>query len=88
MGAAQHDPTPTPGKYDLGTGDRIPTPAPTASASDHNLGRFCLDRHPGGVNIVFLDGHARTVALPELWQLRWNKSFVPINVKGTDPLLK
>ena len=77
--AAQHDPTPTAGGYVIGTGDIVPTPA-ASSSNDHNLGRFCLDRHPGGINVVFLDGHARTVSLPELWLLRWNKSFVPITV--------
>jgi prepilin-type processing-associated H-X9-DG protein/prepilin-type N-terminal cleavage/methylation domain-containing protein len=69
----KYDPTPSKGGYITGTGD-------TKSAKGDSLGRFCLDRHPGGVNIVFLDGHARTVPLRELWQLRWNKSFVPVNV--------
>lgn len=33
---------------------------------------FCIDRHGGAVNVVFLDGHARQVALPELWRLKWD----------------
>ncbi len=76
--AGTYDPTPT-GSYALGTGDR-------GNAKGHSLGRFCLDRHPHGVNIVFLDGHAATVPWAELWQLRWNKSFVPVQV--TDVLFK
>ena len=75
---ATHDKTPTPGAYNLGTGD--------TSGKGGMLGRFCLDRHPHGVNIVFLDGHAATVPWAELWQLRWNKSFVPVQV--TDVLFK
>ena len=69
----KYDPTPSKGGYTTGTGDTKP-------ARGDSLGRFCLDRHPSGVNIVFLDGHARTVPLRELWQLRWNKSFVPVSV--------
>lgn len=71
-----HDDPPTLNKYTLSTGD----------TSKDQLGRFCLDRHPHGVNIVFLDGHAATVPWAQLWQLRWNKGFVPILV--TDPLFK
>ena len=73
-GAAAHDPTPSAGGYTIQTGDH-------GNAKGHSLGRFCIDRHPGGVNIVFLDGSARTVRLAELWQLRWNKSFVPVVVQ-------
>jgi prepilin-type N-terminal cleavage/methylation domain-containing protein/prepilin-type processing-associated H-X9-DG protein len=40
----------------------------------------CIPRHGRAVNIVFLDGHARTVPLAELWQLKWNKVWVPTNV--------
>jgi prepilin-type processing-associated H-X9-DG protein/prepilin-type N-terminal cleavage/methylation domain-containing protein len=32
----------------------------------------CIARHGRAVNVAFLDGHARTVPLPELWQLMWN----------------
>ncbi len=76
-GAGVFDPTPTTGGYVMGTGD-------TGNAKGHSLGRFCLARHPHGVNIVFLDGHATTVPWAELWRLRWNKAFVPVTV--TDAL--
>lgn len=72
-GTASHDPTPSGGGYTPQTGDY-------GNAKGHSMGRFCLNRHPGGVNLVFLDGHAETVHLPQLWQLRWNKSFVPVQV--------
>ena len=77
--AGSYDPTASQGSYLLGTGDQ-------GTAKGHSLGRFCLDRHPHGVNIVFLDGHAATIAWADLWQLRWNKSFVPVQV--TDPQFK
>lgn len=30
---------------------------------------------PGGINIVFLDGHAEAVSLENLWDLYWNKDW-------------
>jgi prepilin-type processing-associated H-X9-DG protein/prepilin-type N-terminal cleavage/methylation domain-containing protein len=65
------DGTPSAGGYTVMSGDQSAT---------YKLGRFCLARHPGGVNVVFLDGHATTVPLAQLWQLRWNKAFVPQTV--------
>ncbi len=36
---------------------------------------FCIDRHGGGVNSVFMDGSVRKVGLKELWTLRWHRYF-------------
>ncbi len=33
-------------------------------------------RHGDGVNVVFLDGHAEYVALPDLWTLAWFRGYV------------
>ncbi|HZN67650.1 MAG TPA: type II secretion system protein [Tepidisphaeraceae bacterium] len=41
---------------------------------------FCIPRHGRAINVVFLDGHARSVPLAELWQLKWNKVWVPTQV--------
>ena len=41
---------------------------------------FCMARHGRAVNIVFLDGHAATTALEELWLLRWHNEWVPRRV--------
>ena len=41
---------------------------------------FCIARHGRSINIVFLDGHAETVRLEDLWRLRWNSKFVPRSV--------
>jgi len=39
--------------------------------------RCCLKRHAGRfVNASFVDGHAETIRLPELWQLKWSNGFV------------
>jgi prepilin-type N-terminal cleavage/methylation domain-containing protein len=39
------------------------------------LGRFCIDRHNGFVNSVFLDSSTRKVGVKELWTLKWNRNF-------------
>jgi len=44
----------------------------------------CIDRHGGGVNMVFLDGTAAKVSLRALWRLKWHKNF-NTNNKMTEP---
>jgi len=44
--------------------------------SDANtMNRFCLNRHSGGINAVFLDLSTRKVGLKELWTLKWHRTF-------------
>ena len=43
------------------------------------FGSFCMNRHDGGINVLFLDWSVRKVGLKELWTLRWNK---PWNTAG------
>ncbi len=43
----------------------------------HQTNRFALDRHDGAVEVAFIDGSARRVALPDLWTLRWNHDYTP-----------
>jgi prepilin-type N-terminal cleavage/methylation domain-containing protein/prepilin-type processing-associated H-X9-DG protein len=33
----------------------------------------CINRHQGGINMVFLDGSVRKVGLKELWTLMWGR---------------
>ena len=37
--------------------------------------RFCINRHDGFINGVFLDGSARKIGLKELWKLKWHRKF-------------
>ena len=39
------------------------------------MGGFCLNRHNGNVNALFLDWSVRRVGLKELWTLKWYKEF-------------
>jgi prepilin-type N-terminal cleavage/methylation domain-containing protein/prepilin-type processing-associated H-X9-DG protein len=36
---------------------------------------WCLDRHNGGINMLFMDGSVRKVGLKELWTLKWSRTF-------------
>ena len=37
--------------------------------------RFCIDRHNRSVNMAFVDGHAESVPLNRLWELKWHSTF-------------
>ena len=39
------------------------------------IGRYCMNRHNGKVNGLFLDFSARSVGLKELWTLKWHRYF-------------
>ena len=45
-------------------------------STNESMRRLCLSRHGGKrINVVFLDGHASTVELRDLWTLRWHKKW-------------
>jgi prepilin-type processing-associated H-X9-DG protein len=72
-----------PAFVDSGWVDAWPTendpPGDLVSAGNGTSGgmpRVCLKRHNKKyVNVVFLDGHADTVVLPDLWKLKWSNRF-------------
>jgi prepilin-type N-terminal cleavage/methylation domain-containing protein/prepilin-type processing-associated H-X9-DG protein len=39
------------------------------------MGRFCVNRHDGYVNGLFLDWSVRQIGLKELWTLKWREDF-------------
>jgi len=43
------------------------------------MNRFCLNRHNGTINAVFVDYHAQPVGLKQLWTLKWSNDFNPVN---------
>lgn len=36
---------------------------------------YCINRHNGGTNMLFMDWSARKVGLKELWTLKWHRQF-------------
>jgi prepilin-type N-terminal cleavage/methylation domain-containing protein/prepilin-type processing-associated H-X9-DG protein len=43
-------------------------------------GTFCINRHNGYVNGLFLDWSVRKIGLKELWTLKWDQEFDTTNV--------
>jgi len=41
----------------------------------NSMKRFCINRHNGFVNCLFLDWTVRKVGLKELWTLKWHQQF-------------
>jgi len=39
------------------------------------MDRYCMNRHNGYVNGLFLDWSARKIGLKELWTLKWHRTF-------------
>ncbi len=46
-----------------------------ANWHQNSMKRFCINRHNGYVNCLFLDWTVRKVGLKELWILKWHKKF-------------
>ena len=41
------------------------------------MGRFAINRHSGGIDIGFVDGHAAKVPVKGLWTTEWHRDFQP-----------
>ena len=50
-------------------------PAPRRQGSTSMMWPFCINRHNGYVNSLFLDWSVRKVGLKELWTLKWHDEF-------------
>jgi len=50
-------------------------PPPTADRGAPGIGAFCMNRHRGHVNGLFLDWSVRRIGLKELWRLKWDPDF-------------
>ena len=58
--------------------DAVPTP-PALGTFSH-VCYFCMNRHDGGINGLFMDWSVRKVGLKELWTLKWSRKFDTANV--------
>ena len=36
---------------------------------------FCMDRHNGSINGVFVDMSARSIGMKQLWALKWHRNY-------------
>ncbi len=62
----------------LPTDDTHP-PQTEDSRQSSNMSSFCINRHEGHVNCLFLDWSVRKVGLKELWTFKWSKEFDTAN---------
>ena len=53
--------------------------------TSNEMSHFCIDRHDGVTNFVFMDWSVRGIGLKELWQLKWHRNF-NINGVWADPM--
>lgn len=63
-------------------------PPPTwKGGNNSSMARVCVDRHNGRSLVVFNDGHAEAVELPNLWTLHWHKNWTPPATLPNPPLM-
>lgn len=43
------------------------------------MNRFCINRHNGAIDAVFMDYHVEKVGLKRLWTLKWSRDFNKVN---------
>ncbi len=63
----RHIDTPSATMDAFGIGDR---------GTSGEMNHFCIDRHDGFSNLLFMDWSARDVGLKELWTLKWHRAYV------------
>jgi hypothetical protein len=49
--------------------------APRSGMADDEIRIFCINRHDGFINVLFMDWTTRKVGLKELWILKWHCNF-------------
>ncbi|MGE5294014.1 MAG: type II secretion system protein [Solirubrobacterales bacterium] len=68
------------GPYGLPKSDSLAPPeTEDAFPAQSRMNPFCIARHQGSVNCLFLDWSVRKVEIKELWTLKWHKDFDTAN---------
>jgi prepilin-type N-terminal cleavage/methylation domain-containing protein/prepilin-type processing-associated H-X9-DG protein len=60
-----------------GKGDDPAQATDPGASAGAEIGWFTMSRHGKAINACFMDGSARTVKLPKLWELTWSKNYEP-----------
>ncbi|MHC4425919.1 MAG: type II secretion system protein [Planctomycetota bacterium] len=63
-----------------GTGSYQNPPPQYEGLKKGSMWRFCMNRHDGHINCLFLDWSVRKVGLKELWTLKWHPGFDTANI--------
>ena len=69
-------PAPIDGEDHSGAVGKVPA-GDCPHGQGYFMGRFCIDRHNGAINLGFVDTHVDRVPLKELWTLKWHRRFIP-----------
>jgi hypothetical protein len=56
-----------------------------SGAFEGNMGLFCIPRHYGAINGLFLDFSARKIGLKELWLLKWSRTYDLAQARANEP---
>jgi hypothetical protein len=56
-----------------------------AGANGEGMGSFCINRHYGAINGLFMDFSARKIGLKELWLLKWHRSYDLAQARANEP---
>jgi len=54
-----------------------------SGGSNNEIRRFCMNRHSGYMNGLFIDWSTRKVGLKELWTLKWHRKWNKANARTT-----
>jgi prepilin-type N-terminal cleavage/methylation domain-containing protein/prepilin-type processing-associated H-X9-DG protein len=65
--------------YGLPKDETAPPPYEDGFPAQVGMTPFCMNRHNGNVNGLFLDWSVRKVGLKELWTLKWHENFNTAN---------
>ena len=65
-----------------GRGDDIAQAQEPGGSAGSEIGWFTMSRHGKAVNGCFMDGSARNVKLPKLWELTWSRNYDPATGVG------
>jgi hypothetical protein len=63
------------GPYENGTRGDPPQSDGQWLGFNREMMHFCINRHEGSINHLFMDWSVRKVALKELWKLKWHRQF-------------
>ncbi|MBP7936970.1 MAG: type II secretion system protein [Phycisphaerae bacterium] len=63
------------GPFDKGERGAPPRCDGAWSGASAEMEHFCINRHDGYVNHLFVDWSVRRVGLKELWKLKWHRNF-------------
>jgi len=56
-----------------------------SGATGAGMGSFCIPRHYGAINGLFLDFSARKIGLKELWLLKWCRTYDVSRARKNEP---